>query len=178
MRKNVSDVFLKAEFKYVSRISLSLTPLAPGYRAGIFCASKLRCIFTMGAMKNSRFSSPRKLMSCFVAIFVPLRKSLAMNITQISGACSLIRQKWVWSWFYSTTEIDPLPLLWVMQPTWRKVMKAWIYCWERLSMTNLSGSYVLISSCGAVTRNANRVHKILLFPVQVGQPWQEESLCK
>ena len=28
MRKNVSDVFLDAEFEYVSRISLSLTPFA------------------------------------------------------------------------------------------------------------------------------------------------------
>ena len=45
-------------------------------------------------------------------------------------------------------------------------------------MTNLSGSYVVISSCGAVTRNATRLHKILLFPVRVRQLGQEESLCK
>jgi len=32
---SVSRVFLGAEFKYISRISLSLTPFAPGYRAGI-----------------------------------------------------------------------------------------------------------------------------------------------
>jgi hypothetical protein len=37
---------------------------------------------------------------------------------------------------------------------------------------------VVTSKCGAVTRNATRVHKILLFPVQVGQPGQEESLYK
>jgi len=30
MRKNVSDVFLDVEFKYVSKISLSPTPFAPG----------------------------------------------------------------------------------------------------------------------------------------------------
>jgi hypothetical protein len=30
MRKNVSDVFLDTEFKYVSKISLSPTPFAPG----------------------------------------------------------------------------------------------------------------------------------------------------
>jgi len=29
-----------------------------------------------------------------------------MNITNISDACSLIRQKWACSWFYSTREID------------------------------------------------------------------------
>ena len=45
--------------------------------------------------------------------------------TQISGACSLIRQKWGWSWPYSTREINSPPLLWLMQPTRRKVMKAW-----------------------------------------------------
>ena len=35
--------------------------------------------------------------------------------------------------------------LWLLQPTWRKVMEAWSYCWEKLSMTNLSGSCVVIS---------------------------------
>ena len=52
-----------------------------------------RCVFTMGAMKNSRISSPWKMASCFAMMFVPLWKFLAMNITQISGAFSLIRQK-------------------------------------------------------------------------------------
>jgi len=32
-----------------------------------------------------------------------------MNLTHISGACSLIRQKWAWRWFYSTTEINSPP---------------------------------------------------------------------
>ena len=41
-----------------------------------------------------------------------------------------------WSWFYSTKEIDSPPFLWLMQPTWRKVKKAWSFCWESLSMTN------------------------------------------
>ena len=68
-----------------------------------------------------------------------------MNVTQISGGCSLLRRKWTWSWFYSTTEIDSPPFLWLMQPTWRKFMKARIYCWKRLRITNLSGSYVVIS---------------------------------
>ena len=44
--------------------------------------------FTVGTMKNSRISSPRKMVSCFAIMFVPLRKFLAMNISQISGACS------------------------------------------------------------------------------------------
>ena len=48
--------------------------------------------------------------------------------------------KVAWRWFYSTTEIDTPLFLWLMLPTWRKVMKAWSYCWECLS-----GSYVVIS---------------------------------
>jgi len=53
----------------------------------------LRCVCTVGAMKNSRISSPRKMVSCFAMMFVPLWKFLAMNITQISGTCLLICQK-------------------------------------------------------------------------------------
>ena len=53
----------------------------------------LKYVFTMGAMKNSRICSPRKMVSCFAMMFVPLWRFLAMDITQISGACSLIRQK-------------------------------------------------------------------------------------
>jgi len=33
---------------------------------GIFCARTLRCVFTVGATKNSRISSPRKMVSCYV----------------------------------------------------------------------------------------------------------------
>jgi len=95
-----------------------------------------------------------------MVFFFPLWKFLAMNITQISGACSLIRQKWAWRYFSSTTEIDFPPFLWLMQPTWRKVIKAWSYCWERLSMTNLSGRYVVIArlwecywECNSGTQN-------------------------
>jgi hypothetical protein len=113
-------------------------------------------------MKNTRISSPRKMVSCFAMVFVPLWKFLAMNVTQISGACSLIHQKWAWRWFYSTMEINSPPFLWFTQPPWRKVTKVWSYCWERLSMVNLSGSYV-ISSCGTVTRNAIRLHKNCCF---------------
>ena len=47
-------------------------------------------------MKNSRISSRRKMV-CFTMIFVPLWKFMALNITQISGPCSLIRQNWDWS---------------------------------------------------------------------------------
>jgi len=36
---------------------------------------------------------PWKMVLCFAMTFVPLWKFLAMNITQISGACSLICQK-------------------------------------------------------------------------------------
>jgi hypothetical protein len=86
----------------------------------------------------------------------------------------LIHQNWSWRWFYSTTEIYSPPFLWLMQPTWRKVMKAWSCCWKRVSMRNVSGSYMVISSCSTVTRNATRVHKILMFPVLVGYPGKEE----
>jgi len=130
------------------------------------------------AMKNSRISFPRKMVSCFAMMFVPLWKFLVMNITQISGACSLIRQKWAWKWFYSTTKIDSPPFLWLMQPTWRKVMKAWSYFLERLRMTNLSGSYVVISRLWHCYSECNSGTQIVLFPVRVGQPGQEESLCK
>jgi hypothetical protein len=64
--------------------------------------------FTVGAIKNSRISSPRK-MSCFAMMFVPLWKFLTMNITQISGACSLVRQR-----IYSTTERDSPLFLWLI----------------------------------------------------------------
>ena len=47
----------------------------------------------VGAMKNSRISSPWKMVSCFAMMYVLLWNFLAMNKTQISGACSLIRQK-------------------------------------------------------------------------------------
>ena len=36
---------------------------------------------------------PWKMVSCFAMMFVLLWKFLAMNIIQISGACSLIHQK-------------------------------------------------------------------------------------
>ena len=58
---SVSDVFLIAEFKHVSRSSLSPTPFAPGQRAATFCVRTLRCVFTVGAMKNSRISFPRQI---------------------------------------------------------------------------------------------------------------------
>ena len=132
-----SNVF--PEFHYHPQLSLQVI------RAGIFCARTLRCVFTVGAMNNSRISSPSKMVSCFAMMFVPSWKFLVMNITQINGACSLIRQKWAWRWFYSTTEIGSLPFLWLMQSTWRKVMKAWNYRWEILSMTILSVNYVVIS---------------------------------
>ena len=95
-KMSVSDVVLDAEFKYVFIISLSPTPFAPGQSAEIFCAMTIMCVFTVSAMRNSKISSPWKMVSCFAMMFVPLWKFLAMNITQISGACSLIRQKWAW----------------------------------------------------------------------------------
>ena len=75
------------------------------------------------------------MVSCFPITCVPLWKFLVTNITQISGACSLFCQKWAWRCIFSTTETDSPPFLWLMQPTWRKVMKAWSYYWERLSMS-------------------------------------------
>ena len=49
--------------------------------------------FTVGAMKNSRISSSGKMVSFFSMMFFPLCKFSVMNITQINGAFSLIRQK-------------------------------------------------------------------------------------
>jgi len=46
-----------------------------------------QCVFTVGAMKNSR------MVSCFAMIVVPLWKFLVMNIIQISDVCTLARQK-------------------------------------------------------------------------------------
>jgi len=91
---------------------------------------------------------------------VPLWKFLSIYITQNGGACSLIRQKWVWWWFYSTMEkrVPSFPL--AHEPTWRNVMKAWSYFWEILSMTNLSRICMVISrlwhcysECNTVTQN-------------------------
>ena len=76
--------------QYVSRISLSPTPVSPGLKAGIFSARTLMYVLTVGVIKNSRIASPRKLVSCFGMMFVPLWHFLAMNIAQISGAFSLI----------------------------------------------------------------------------------------
>ena len=144
-----------------------------------FLHQDTKVCFYRGHHKEFKEFFSQEVVSCFAMIFVPLWKFLAMNITQISGACSLIRQKWAWRWFYSTTETDSPLFLWLMQPTWREVMKEWCFCRVGLSMMNLIGSYVVISRLGgSVTRNATRVHKILLFPVWVGQPGQEESLCK
>ena len=44
-------------------------------------------------MKNSRISSPRKMVSCLAMIFFPLWKFLPMNITQMSGPCSKVSLK-------------------------------------------------------------------------------------
>jgi len=49
--------------------------------------------FTVGAKMNSRISSPWKMTSCLAMVFVPLWKFFAMNMTHISGACTLICQK-------------------------------------------------------------------------------------
>ena len=87
---SVSDVFLDAEFKCIFRISLSPTLFAPGWN---LLRQETKVCFTVGAMKNLRISSPRKMVLCLAMMFVLLWKFLAMNITQISGNCSSIRQK-------------------------------------------------------------------------------------
>jgi hypothetical protein len=53
-----------------------------------------------------------------------------------------------------------LHFLWLLKPTRRKVMKGWGCCWERLSMTNLNGSYLGFSrlwhcnsECNSCTQN-------------------------
>jgi hypothetical protein len=56
-------------------------------------ARRLRCVFPVGAMKNSRISSPRRTVSCFAMMFVRLWMFLIMNLIHISGASSLICQK-------------------------------------------------------------------------------------
>jgi len=57
------------------------------------------------------------------------------------------------------------PFLWLMQPTWRKVMKAWSYFCERLSLTNLSGSCAVISRLWHCYSECNLGTQILLFPM-------------
>ena len=161
MRKNVCFLCIFGHWIQISFQNFSIThTLRSRLKAWNLLHQDTKVCFTAGAIKNSRISSPRKMVLCFAMMFVPLWKFLAMNITQISGTCSLIRQKWGWRWFYSTMEIDSPPFLWLMQPTWRKVMKAWSYFWERLSMMNISGSYVVISrlwhcypECNSATQN-------------------------
>ena len=130
--------------------------------------------FTVAAMKISRISSPRKMVSCFAMMFVPLLKFLTMNITQISGACSLFLQKWAWRWFYYTTEIDSPPFLWLMQPTWRRVTQVWSYCWEGFSTTNWSGSYVVISVLWHCYSESNSGTRNTAVFCASGLPGQEE----
>ena len=43
--------------------------------------------FYSGRHEEFLVSSPSKMVSCFTVMFVPLWKVLAMNITQIGGAC-------------------------------------------------------------------------------------------
>ena len=126
----------------------------------IFCTRTLRCAFTVGAMKNSRMSSPRKIVSCF-----------AMVVCSVMEVLGHEHNPDQWRLFTDSSKVNlklvllhngtnSPPSLWLMQPTWRKVMKAWSYYWERLSMTNLSGSYVVISrfrhchsECNSGTQN-------------------------
>jgi len=83
---------LDAEFKYVSRLSLS-PALSLKVKGPKYSAPRHWWVFTVGAMKNSRIYSPRKMVSYFVMMLVPLWKFLVMNKIQINGAYSLIRQK-------------------------------------------------------------------------------------
>jgi hypothetical protein len=76
------------EFLYHPHLSLQVKGMefsAPGYR--------LVFLPWAGRHEELRISSPRKMVSCFAMMFGPLWKFLAMNITLISGACSLTRQK-------------------------------------------------------------------------------------
>jgi hypothetical protein len=52
-----------------------------------------KACFYLGRHKEFKDFSPWKTVSYFAMMFVPLWKFLALNITQISGACLLIRQK-------------------------------------------------------------------------------------
>ena len=88
---SVSGVFLDAEFKYFSRISLSPTPFAPDYRAGSFCPRTLMC-FYRGRREEFKDLFSQEDGVVFSAMFVPLWKFLATNLTQIIDACSLISQ--------------------------------------------------------------------------------------
>jgi hypothetical protein len=61
----------------------------------LLCQDTKMC-FNVGTMKNSRISSSRKMVSCFTTILVLLWKCMAINITQISGACSLVGKAAPW----------------------------------------------------------------------------------
>ena len=84
---SVSDVFLDAAFKYISRISVTHT-----FRSrlkGWNLRYDTKMYFYRGCHEDLKdFLSQKN-----GVMFFPLWKCLAMNIAQISGACSLIRQK-------------------------------------------------------------------------------------
>ena len=124
---SVSDVFLDTEFKYVSRISVTHT-FCCRLKGWNLLRQDTNVCFYRGRHEELMDFFSQEDGIVFGVMFVLLWKFLAINITQIIGTCSLIRQKWAWRWFYSTTYVDSLPFLWLMQPTWRKVMKAWSYC--------------------------------------------------
>jgi len=66
--------------------------LGPMLKGWILLRQDTKVCFTTGTMKNSRIFSPWKMVLCFAMMFVLLWKFLTMNINQISGPCSLIRQ--------------------------------------------------------------------------------------
>ena len=173
-KMSFSDVFLDAEFKHVPTISLSPTYFAPVN----LLHQVTKVCFYRGRHEELKdfFSQDDGLVFCNDICSV--MEILGHEITQICGICSLIHQKWAWRWFYSTTEINSPPFLWLMQP---KEGLLWKHE-ATVGKNQVCRIYVEVmwwsQGCGTVTGNATRVHKILLFPVWVGQPRQEESLCK
>ena len=97
-----------------------------------------------------------------------------MNITQISGACSLIRQKRAWSLFYSTLLYStPLANAANMKESYESM---------KLLLGKIKYDEFKWKLCGDLKTVALLLGMQLAytkyFPVRVGQPGQEESPCK
>jgi len=112
--------------------------------------------FTVGTMKNSRISSPRKMVECFAMTFVPLWKFLTMNLTQISGPCSLIHQKVFL--LHTRNKFPSVPL--TRAANMKESYESMKLLLGKFKYDDLTGSYVVISrlwhcylECNSGTQN-------------------------
>jgi hypothetical protein len=90
---SVFDVFLDAEFKYVSRISLSPSSFAPGQRARIFCAGTLMVFFYRGRHEEFENFFSQEYGVVFCNDVSSVMEVLGHEYNPGQWRCSLIRQK-------------------------------------------------------------------------------------